>query len=191
MRAVAGDPFEQLEKGDADVVLMPLGPTAPPAAIHARTLYDERFVCVVRRDHPRVKRTLDLATFAALPHVFIAPRGTPGGVVDEALAKLGLERRVALAVPHFLVAPHVVAGSDLVLTIGARVAYAFAEILPLRVLEPPLEIPSFTVRMIWHERQHHDAGLQWFRALTADVARTRVAGLPAKKRAAAPRPAPA
>jgi hypothetical protein len=27
-------------------------------------------------------------------HVFIAPRGTPGGVVDETLAQLGKRRRV-------------------------------------------------------------------------------------------------
>lgn len=176
VRAVASDPFEQLARGDADVVLSPLDVAAPPAAIHARTLYEERFVCMVRQGHPRVKRTLDLATFASLPHVFIAPRGTPGGAVDEALARRGLERRVALAVPHFLVAPHVVAGSNLILTIGARVADAFVGMLPLRIVEPPLEIPTFIVKMVWHERQHHDAGLSWFRALMADVARTRLSG---------------
>lgn len=91
------------------------------------------------------------------------------GAVDTALAELGLERRIALAVPHFLVVPHVVAHSDLIVTLAARVAHAFATHLPLRILPPPLPLPAFRIAMYWHDRQHRDPGLAWLREVLAQV----------------------
>ena len=161
---------EQLARGDADVVVAPLRSGELPATIRSRPLYRERFVCLVREGHPLLRQRVDLAAWASLRHVFIAPRGTPGGVVDETLAQLGKRRRVALAVPHFLLAPHVVAGSDLVVTVGARVAEAFAELLPIRLVDPPVKLPGFEVRMYWHERHHRDPAQRWFRDLVRAAA---------------------
>jgi DNA-binding transcriptional LysR family regulator len=138
-------------------------PIGPHAGLRERRLFRERFVCVARRDHPRIGKKLDLATFVAVPHAFIAPRGTRGGVVDDLLAERGLSRRVALMVQHFLVAPHAVAGSDLVITLAERVARAFASHLPLTIHEPPLAIPRFAMHLYWHERHHLDPAHQWLR----------------------------
>lgn len=140
----------------------PLGAHAG-AGLRESRLFRERFVCVARRDHPRIGKKLDLATFVALPHAFIAPRGTPRGVVDDLLAERGLSRRVALMLQHFLVAPHAVAGSDLVITLAERVARAFAAHLPLTIHEPPLAIPRFAMHLYWHERRHLDPAHQWLR----------------------------
>jgi DNA-binding transcriptional LysR family regulator len=140
--------------------------------LYARALFDERFVCVVRRDHPDVGDTLDLDTFVALPHAFVAPRGTPGGVVDDVLAERGLTRRVAVTVQHFLVAPWLIAGSNMVITLAERIARAFVMQLPLKVLEPPLPLPLFTIQLTWHERRHRDPGHQWLRNQIIDVCKT-------------------
>lgn len=114
VRDVVTPPTEALAPGGTDLLVGPpldprragsarpsKGRKAAPGApsgtsIRSRRLFDERFVCVVRKDHPRVKRKLDLETFAELPHAFVAPRGTRGGVVDDVLAGLGRERRVAV-----------------------------------------------------------------------------------------------
>jgi DNA-binding transcriptional LysR family regulator len=169
VHAPAPDPVEQLSLGDVDFVLGPRFGWRELASIHAQTLYHERFVCLVRRDHPRVKRRLDLATYASLTHVFVAPRGRPGGVVDEALGLVGLTRRVGLAVPHFLVAPHVVASSDMVVTLGARVAEPPMRVLPLKLVEAPVELPGFDVQLCWHERTTHDPAHQWLRAQVLEL----------------------
>lgn len=154
---------EQLARGDADVVVVPKRMTELPVGIRSRSLFRERLVCLVRKDNPRTKKGIDLATWTTMRHVFIAPGGTPGGIVDETLAQLGKRRRVALAVPHFLLVPHVVAGSDLVATVGTRVADAFADLLSLRVVEPPVKLPTYEIRMYWHERHHRDPAQRWFR----------------------------
>jgi DNA-binding transcriptional LysR family regulator len=160
-----------LAGGELDLMV---GATTAPvdgAGLFERALFEERFVCVVREGHPVVRSAedLDLDTFCTLPHAFIAPRGRRGGAVDSALERIGRVRRIALAVPHFLVIPHVIAGSDLVVTIAARVAEHFARSLPLRVLPPPLTLPAFGIGLVWHERQHRDPGHAWLRDLLARV----------------------
>lgn len=154
---------ELLARDDIDFALMPKTVLDGVKNVRYRELFDERFVCLVRKDHPRVGKRLTLKNYIEIPHVFIAPRGTKGGAVDDALAELGLSRNVALALPHFLVAPYAVAHSDLVVTLAERVARSFAEHLPLRVLEPPLALPGFTMCLAWHERNHNDSGHCWMR----------------------------
>ena len=65
----------------------------------------------------------------------------PGSIVDSALAKLGLRRRVAVVIPHFLAALPIVRQSDAIVTIGRRLALASGE--GLRIHAPPLELPGF------------------------------------------------
>ncbi len=161
---------EWLSSGEIDLAITVIGPTRRPG-VHVEPLFSDEFACLVRRDHPRVKKRLTLDTFAELPHAFVAPRGTRGGAVDDALRALGRERRVALLLPNFLVAPHVVARSDLVVTLGARIAKSFAEHLPLRVLPPPLVLPGFEMSLAWHEKMDADAGHTWMRRQIVEAAR--------------------
>jgi DNA-binding transcriptional LysR family regulator len=144
----------------------------PPTGIRTQRLISDRFVCVVRDGHPLVKRRLSLDEFIALPHALVAPRGESGSIVDTALAKLGKTRRVAVEVPHFLVAPHVVRETDVILTVAVRVASSLGPLLGLRQLAPPIELEGFSMSMVWHERQHADPAHVWLRALIAAVART-------------------
>lgn len=106
---------EDLAEGRLDLaigIIDQFGLPEPPQGIRFQRIVSERFVCVVREGHPLGKRRLTLDEFVALPHALVSPRGDSGAVVDAALAKLGRRRRVALEVPHFLVAPHVVRETD-------------------------------------------------------------------------------
>ena len=147
--------------GDADA----------PRGLRSQDLVSDGFICVVREGHPVVKKRLSLDDFVALPHALVSPRGEGGSVVDSALARLGKKRRVAVEIPHFLVAPHVIRETDLLLTLAARVAASLAPLLGLRRIPPPLELPTFTMSMVWHERQHVDPAHAWLRDLIATVAK--------------------
>ncbi|WP_437311801.1 LysR family transcriptional regulator [Sorangium sp. So ce388] len=159
----------QLTSGAVDVVI---GPPRRgwPDDLYVRPLFEERFRCVVRRDHPAAHGRLTLDRYCALSHLLVAPRGTPGSLVDDALAALGRDRRIAATVPHFLVAPHVIAATDLMATLGARIVDATAAPLGLAVLPPPLELAGFSFAMIWHERTHHDPAHRWLRDQIARAA---------------------
>lgn len=168
VRPLPEDAERALAEGKIDLALVVVEVGGP--SIHKQRLFDERFVCAVREGHPVVKRKLSLEQYTSLPHALIAPRGVRvGGFVDDALAKLGKKRRVAVTVPHFLIAPHVVAASDLVLTLAERIARACSTYLPLRLVEPPIDVPGFSVSLFWHERQQYDPGATWLRSLITDV----------------------
>lgn len=156
------DMVSQLAAGAADLAIGP--PRRDwPEGVFARTLFEERFRCVMRKGHPAAKEKLTLARYCALSHLLVSPRGTPGSLVDDALAALGKSRRVVAGVPHFAVAPHVVAGSDLVATLGTHVVDACAGPLKLEVRPLPFEMPPFAITMTWHERVHRDPVQQWLR----------------------------
>jgi DNA-binding transcriptional LysR family regulator len=141
----------------------------PLAGLLRQTLFEERNVCLARKDHPRVKGRLTLEDFVREPHADISPRGRPSTFVDEALAKLGRERRVVLSVPHFVTAPLLVARSDLLLVAPARVAAALAGVADLQVLEPPLPLPGFLFLQVYAEAHRADPAHAWLRALIAEV----------------------
>lgn len=170
LAAMDEDPLDLLARGRIDAFIGPVLAGYDRPDIRERLLFDEHFVCLVREGHPAATKRWTLAQFAALDHAFLAPRGRPGGAVDDVLAAHGLTRRIAVALPHFLVAPFVVANTDLVLTVPARIARTFAGFLPLRTVEPPVDIPGFSMALMWHERQHHDPAHEWFRNELVSVA---------------------
>lgn len=164
--ALRDEPGADLASGKLDVVLMPPLPSEDGPSIRRRQILEERFVCVARREHPLAKkRTLTLSRFAGASHALISPWGMEGGFVDDALARLGLQRRVTVALPHAMVAPHLVASSDLLLTMAERVARVLAPPLNLVVIEPPPELllTGFAISMMWHERTHSDPARRWLR----------------------------
>jgi len=157
------DPSDALAAGEIDAAVGVWRDRPWPAGIYMKPMFQETFRCVVRRGHPAAKQRLTLDRFCELAHLLIAPRGRGLGLIDEELAKVGRSRRIAMAVPHFLIAPHVVAASDLVVTLASRVADVFAAPFKLAMLPSPVALAPFTTQLVWHERTHHDAGHRWLR----------------------------
>jgi DNA-binding transcriptional LysR family regulator len=158
----------ETEAVDLVVTMTPLGDDVP--GLFQQRLFADRYVCVVRRGHPT--GPLDLDTYCALAHALIAPRGGRG-VIDRQLAARGRVRRIALQIPHWGVAPHVIATTDLVLTAVEGFARTYARVLPLEIRELPIEIPTVTCWQRWHERSQHDAGHAWLRGLVAELTGSR------------------
>jgi DNA-binding transcriptional LysR family regulator len=168
---VVTDTMEQLRKGDIDVAIG-VFPGAPQE-VRRRRLFTDRFVTVHRAGHPRLASQndqLELEQFVSEPHVLVAPRGTPEGLVDRKLHAMGLERRVVRAFPSFLAALWHVTQTDALLTVSARLVSAMADALPLVEREPPLELPDYDLEMAWHPRTQKVASDEWFRGLLVATA---------------------
>jgi DNA-binding transcriptional LysR family regulator len=175
-------PASELAAGKLDFVIMPAQSGDDSQGVRGRQLFHDRFVCVARRDHPLARRkTLSMSAFTEAAHALVSPWGQEGGYVDDALARLGLQRKVTIAVPQFLVAPHIVASSDLLLTMAERVAEVVAGPLGLVLLSPPpeLALTGFTSSLLWHERTHKDPARRWIREVIAAEAATRSRTTPA------------
>lgn len=160
---------QALEAGDVDLAIAYY--PEPPAALRRSPLFTDHYVCIVRADHPITAQTLTAEDFAALPHVSVSPSGLSyfAGVVDSALEALGLERRVVIRCPHFMIGSQLVAQSDLVLALPSRAAQAVTRFLPVRVVEIPLPLRRVDVSMYWHERCHHSRSHQWLRSTVRSI----------------------
>jgi DNA-binding transcriptional LysR family regulator len=158
-----------LEAGDVDLAIAYC--PDPPKGLRRRPLFTDRYRCIARRGHPAAAGATTPAAFAALSHINVAPSGLTyfGSIVDSALKKAGLSRRVAMSSPHFLLAAHVVAQSDLVLALPGLAAQALARSFPLEIIDIPLVMRDIEISMYWHDRCHASQAHQWFRACVRDA----------------------
>jgi DNA-binding transcriptional LysR family regulator len=151
---------EDLERGAVDLVLMPRGNA--PQSLKSRVVSEERFVCIARIGHPRLKDGLDLDCYCALDHVLVSQINHDFlGQADKALSALGRQRRVRLAVSNFFAAIEFVRLSDAIATVPERIARRFQAELAL--YPPPIEVEGFTVALVWHERSHASPLYAWMR----------------------------
>lgn len=132
--------------------------------IHAKNLYDERYICAVRHDHPIAQQTeLTLEQFCQLEQALISYHGGSfSGVTDQALQSMGLQRNVSLSVQSFIVLPELLEQSDLLAVLPERL---IGNLPNLKRFEPPLKIQGVTKTLIWHERTHKDPAYKWIREL--------------------------
>jgi DNA-binding transcriptional LysR family regulator len=134
----------------------------------------ERSVCIVRRNHPLFRDGMSVDAFKAVEHaVADAPGMTHAVLENRFLARQRIRRKVRLRVPGLLVLPMIVADSDLLAVVPKRLAEAFASRLPIKVMLPPVSIPSYVIRLHWHERYDQDPAIQWMRRTFIDLFRQR------------------
>jgi DNA-binding transcriptional LysR family regulator len=131
--------------------------------MRSRHLLTDRFVCAVRHHHPSVRKRLTLEQFVQLAHIQVAPRGKPGGYVDDLLRDRGLQRVVARAVPYFVTALQLAAQTDYILTISERIARQLAPTFGLNLLEAPVAMRPYALGLVWHPRFDGDAGHRFLR----------------------------
>jgi len=167
--------LRRLELGEIDLAVGQISDT-PPGYLR-RSLYSDRFACLLRQDHPALAKEWTIESFSTLRHAVIASGSEDGfGQVYDGLAKLDLPDRDPMLVPNMLTAPAMIAETDLVLTVPHRVATRVAAMMPLAVVEPPLELPPYEVALIWHERRHRDPDHSWLRSEIAAAALATVQG---------------
>jgi len=143
------DAVTMLDDGEIDLAVG-VPPTIPVGRILMRPLFEERFVCIVRKGHPIAGAALDLETFLGLSHLLVSPENERFGHVDAALAELGLKRRLALTLPQMYAAPLLVACSDVIATLMAGVVSASGHAGELCILDPPLELEPVAFVLSWH-----------------------------------------
>lgn len=163
--------------GEADLAIGFLPGLA--AGFYQQRLFSDSYVCLVRDEHPRIRDQLSLAQFVEEAHVLIEPGGSgyfnaahqtsTTTLIEQFLATRGLQRRIALRVPHFMVVPDVVQSSDLIATIPSYVVQRTVARASVRILALPFDAPQFEIKQFWHERSHRDPAHRWLRSVIREL----------------------
>jgi len=135
----------------------------PPEGVRAQTLFEDNYACAVDAATVRDTGRLDQVAYLARSHVLVATHSERVDAIDSAVAKLGGRRKIACVLPHWSVAPALIAGTNLVLTTARRSLAALEEDPRFAVFDPPFALPGLTFNMIWHERTEADPGHTWLR----------------------------
>lgn len=151
-----------LRAGDIDLETGVVGGTISPE-VRAQALFEDRYVGVVRPDHPLSKGALTAARYADGRHVLVTRQGLGLGTIDETLKTLGLTRAIVTTVDGFAAALALTRGSDLISTVPERHTLGLRDGVVTFAL--PVHTEAFTVSLLWHPRMEGDPAHRWLRTL--------------------------
>ncbi len=161
--------LEQIEQGKIDLAVGVFA--ALSADVSSDVLFEETFTCLLNRRSLPENGVLDLDSYLARPHVLVSMDGNTQGEVDNVLRSQGLQRRVAVNVPHWGTAPGMIADTDLILTVATRTLDNVPLGDTLVALAPPLTVAPFNYVQVWHNRFNQDPAHRWLRELVKQVSK--------------------
>lgn len=158
-----------LRDGTVDLETGVVGDATGPE-LRAKALFRDRFIGVVRAEHPLCHGKLTPARYASERHISVSRRGFARGQIDKALEPFGMEREIVTIVGGFATALALARASDLVASVPERHTgnlrdgmYSFAL---------PFPAPQITVSLLWHPRMDADPAHRWLRDIVVDTCAT-------------------
>ncbi len=164
---ITPDTPKLLESGELDLAvgfILPMG-----AGFCQQRLFKDRFVCVTRKDHPRIQKVLTVKQFEAETHLAVSTSGTAHVIVEKTLEAKKIRRNVGLAVPSFLGIVSILTSSEFLVILPQQLGRHFATAGNLQLLPLPFEIPPYYVTQHWHERYGQDPANRWLRTVMAEL----------------------
>ena len=155
-----------LRDGIVDLETGVVGKTTGPE-VRSQTLFDDRFIGVVRAGHALSKGEITPARYAKGRHIGISRQVLEKGPIDDALSQLGLELEIVTIVGGFSAALALARASDLIACVPERHTgnlRAGMHSFPL-----PVTTPEITVSLLWHPRRDADQGHRWLRGLVLNT----------------------
>ncbi|WP_419710956.1 LysR family transcriptional regulator [Pseudomonas sp. NFX224] len=164
-----------LRDGTVDLETGVVGKAASPE-LRTQSLFRDRFIGVVRLGHRLGDDAITAARYAAGDHISVSRWGLEKGPIDEALETLGLKRQITTIVGGFSTALALARGSDLIASVPERHTASLRTGMDSFAL--PLDLPAFTVAMLWHPRMNADPVHRWLRGCLRDVCGQAGSGAP-------------
>lgn len=132
---------------------------------HALVINDT-FHCIVWSGNKKVKRVLRMDQYLALGHA-VTRYGFDrrSGFEQYTMDRLGVHRRVELSCTTPALLGPLVVGTQRIATVPSRLAQQQAQVLPLKLFRPPVDIPPLRIVMQWHRSRQSDGATRWLRDL--------------------------
>ena len=162
------NPFEELERGDVDFLIIPEHYTSPvqPKA----RLFDETYTCVVWEKNTLVGDTLTFEQYRSMGHV-IAQFGRGHYTFETWFHdEYGYTLNAEISTGHLSGLSELVVGTNRIATVHSMLAQKHAQHLPIRLLPPPMPVPPLRQTLQWHHYHDSDPGSQWMRNLIISTA---------------------
>lgn len=156
-----------LESGEVDLALGSL--STVPQGLFQQELFQHYFVTMVSSDNKKIGEKITLDQFCSMQHIVVTQSGK-SDPYDRVIEENGIYRDIYLVTPHFLVVPLLLEKNpDMVATVPLELGRVFQKYKGVRMLDPPITLPSFSIRQHWHPRYHHDEANIWLRKVVKEA----------------------
>ena len=164
---------EGLEQRQIDMVVGLDSQRTLPSGVMQTPWMDEELVCLAAVQNARVGGALNIGQFASELHVELADiSGLRPSNIDSCLVQHGLTRRVISKNLSYIAAARVVALTEAIMTLPRQMAERFVAMLPVRLVEPPKELPSLKMTLIQHGLYANDPANAWLYKVLTEFANT-------------------
>ena len=129
-------------------------------------------VVASRRDHPAIKKPLDVETFQQLTQIALGRELRGLTNIDKNLVAMQMPRRVGYMAAKIWSMPSMIERTDLVGILPRRFVQEMASNFALDIHELPIEMPEHHIYMTWHTNSDLDEGHKWLRNSIMEAARS-------------------
>lgn len=156
---------DALREIDADRLDLAVGGFYDEGRTHhkRRILFREPYLCLFNPKLLGATSPISLDDFLRVPHVLTSLNQTPHGVVDDALARIGRRRHLAITTPRFLAVPFLIESAPMITTMVSNLAVFFAARLDLATSPVPVPLEAVENAMVWHASYDADPAHRWLR----------------------------
>jgi DNA-binding transcriptional LysR family regulator len=158
---------EALEVGKADLAIGYF-PDLAKAGFFQQRLFKNSFVSIVRANHPRIRDELTMEMFLAEAHAIVRPAGRTH-LFERYLDAKHIKLDVRVELSHFASLLTIISSSDLVATVPRDIGHVFATLAKIRLVDPPLQPPSFHLMQHWHSIVNADPANIWLRHMVKSL----------------------
>ena len=140
-----------------------------PDWLSSHVLFQSFIVSIAPKNHPMLAgavkpgHRIPPEIFCAIPQVMMSMDGGRTGTIDPVLAERGLQRRVAMTVPHFQAVALAIVEAGLLGNLPVHFARRVARQFDLDLYLPPHDPPITDVILFWHRRDDGNAANAWLR----------------------------
>ena len=133
-------------------------------------LFEDRWVCIVAQDNADVGEALTLEQLGAMPWVSTLHDPAAWTPASKQLDLIGVRQDVRVVTDGFLAVARLVARSDRVALLQARLAHSLPDV-GIRVVECPFDPVPLREAAWWNPVSEHDPEHQLLRSVFREVAR--------------------
>ncbi|MDB2385761.1 LysR family transcriptional regulator [Shewanella sp.] len=171
--------FSDVEQGRVDMVINRFD--SIPQSFHQKVLWSDDFSCLISKTNP-VLANFSLASYLDAQHVWVSKTGMGVGVgmdpadvqrlgwVDEALTRIGVQRRITVFTRHYQAACLLAEQQDLIATIPSKMARQYVHNERVSIVAPPFIIQPIALTMAWSPLLQHNPAHKWMRQLITETA---------------------
>jgi DNA-binding transcriptional LysR family regulator len=159
----------ELEAGELDMMIFPQIDVLDEHP--HETVFEDTYVVAAWKGSEAIRDDLTFDEYMGFGHVVFRSEYAGSPFLDRWFSKqYGDSRRIEVAVHSFMLVVQAVIGTDRIATVPARLAAELARNFPLRIIQPPIELPRLVEVLQWPSHREVDPAHRWIREQIRAVA---------------------